>query len=210
MKNIFISLFLLLVLLAKPVFALSVEEGPFVDVFKNHEYIDALIYAKKNQIITGYEDGSYRPDLQISRAEFVKLVIAANFGNDVSGGECFSDVANEWFAPYVCFAKRNGIVSGKTQTIFAPNDNLQFAEAAKILLLANGDEFDEDLEIWYRPYVQHLSEIAAIPVTILRFDQYLTRSEAVEILYRINANITNSESASYEELGFGESFKKEF
>ncbi len=118
------------------------EEGE-KEVIKNIELTDditdttyetAIIYLKNKKIVKGYDDGSFKPTQKINRAEFTKIIIEAAFPNQATGENCFSDITNEWFAPYVCFAKEKGIVNGYENNTFNPSQNINFAEASKILV----------------------------------------------------------------------------
>ena len=85
-------------------------------------------------LISGYEDGTIRPDNQISRAEFVALV------NRVAGYEAagntvtFSDVnAGDWYAGQVAIAVNQGYIGGFEDNTFRPNDSVTRAQAAAII-----------------------------------------------------------------------------
>jgi polyhydroxybutyrate depolymerase len=74
---------------------------------------------------------------------------------------CFADVAADaWYAPFVCAAKRRGIVSGYSvgsRKIFRPDQPIIFAEAVKMAVLAYGNEVTEGRgEEWYEPYANEL------------------------------------------------------
>lgn len=54
----------------------------------------------------GYPNGTFGPNLAITRAEIIKIILASSIEGDIgSGNTCFPDVHNEWFATYVCYAK---------------------------------------------------------------------------------------------------------
>ena len=84
--------------------------------------IDRLLVAG---VVQGFPDGSFRPDLPVTRAELVKmLVVALNIAPSASGSAQagFSDVASSaWYAPYVALAAGAGIVQGLSPTSFGPN-----------------------------------------------------------------------------------------
>lgn len=92
-------------------------------------------------IITGGDDGLFRPDGAMTRAEFATIVVRA-LGLAVGplGGETvFSDVAPEaWYAPYVDVAYRRGIVSGVGDGKFRPDGTLSRQEAAVMVARAAG------------------------------------------------------------------------
>lgn len=84
-----------------------------------------------NNIISGYTDGSYRPDNMITRAEFTKLIASAF---SVSAKEVeFSDVSkDDWFYPYVSVTAGAGIIQGYDGR-FNPNANITREDAALII-----------------------------------------------------------------------------
>ena len=54
----------------------------FSDLSSSHANYDAIEYVKSNNIVNGYEDGSFKPNDSINRAEFTKIVIASQFDTD--------------------------------------------------------------------------------------------------------------------------------
>jgi hypothetical protein len=122
--------------------------------------------------VTGYPDGSFKPDNSVNRAELVKMIVAYNYvGVDWTNYKnCFPDVKEEWFAPYVCFAREQGLVQGYPDGTFKPGNNINRVEAIKILLPivipeermpmpAAVDEAvvqpsDIDGNAWYAPYLR--------------------------------------------------------
>ncbi len=97
----------------------------FNDCGKNHwanTFVSALA---KTGIITGYADGSYRPEKHVSREEFVKMIVSAT-GLYKEDAKCeFSDVPeNAWFYAYAASAKLAGIVNGVNDTSFGAGTNI--------------------------------------------------------------------------------------
>lgn len=184
------------------------ETDIFHDIPEEHEYASALKYLKENSIISGYPDGTFRSDNPINRAEFTKIVVRAVYGIGAfpdftldDTANCFTDVSDQWFAPYVCFAKKQGVIDGYSDETFKPEQTINFAEAAKIVSTAFGLEAaEEDSDIWYRPYVEALADKAAIPVTINLFDQPLTRGQMAEIVYRLHSGKTDLKFKTYEDI----------
>lgn len=83
--------------------------------------------------ISGYSDGSYKPDNNITRAEFVKLV---NGTIDFSkkANVAYKDVTTaDWFYDYVGIAQEIGYISGYSKDLFGPNDYITREQAASIL-----------------------------------------------------------------------------
>ncbi|KKT02584.1 MAG: hypothetical protein UV80_C0002G0051 [Candidatus Peregrinibacteria bacterium GW2011_GWF2_43_17] len=172
----------------------------FSDINTENQFYEAVLYAQEQGIIDGYDDNTFRPDNNINRAEFVKIIMGSVFDvEEISGENCFSDVSNEWFAKYVCTAKTNSIIQGYPDGLFHPEYDISFTEAAKIILLGFEVEINSDEDIWYRPFIQNLSDKKAIPTTITEIDKKITRGEMVEIIYRLKENILNFDSMIYQD-----------
>lgn len=121
-------------------YILGEEKTKFSDT-QNHwakEFIEALV---QKGIITGYPDGTFRPDQPVNRAELVTLALKA-FGHEVESKTTrkpFKDVkTDQWYTPFVSRAKQSAIISGYSDKTFRPEKNVNRAEGLKILLNAAG------------------------------------------------------------------------
>ncbi|MBP1991739.1 S-layer homology domain-containing protein [Paenibacillus eucommiae] len=97
----------------------------------------AVAQAVQAGIIQGYEDGSFRPDAGITRAEMaVILANALGQQGESYAAAGFADDKNipAWAKDGIAFVKQAGIVQGKGDNVFAPQDQATRAEAATILL----------------------------------------------------------------------------
>lgn len=109
-----------------------------------YEWYGSYVYGAKDLgIIEGYDDGTFRPDNPITRAEAVTMIsrvldlaeISADF--DTGNFTSFSDVAdNDWFYGAVDTTRRYHIVEGVSATSFEPMRNINRAESAKIIRIA--------------------------------------------------------------------------
>jgi len=96
-------------------------------------------------IITGRPDGSYAPDETITRAEFAAVVVRA-YGYDsaaaaAKGQTRFSDVsADYWASGYINLANSLGIINGRPDGTFGPNDPVRYEEAMTMIVRALGYE----------------------------------------------------------------------
>lgn len=101
----------------------------FSDVPEEHwayEYISELT---SRGIINGYDDGSFRPDANVTRAEFVTILCrAAGADATVSTSDtdiAFSDVTpGDWYYEYAIWAAGAGITNGTSETEFSPDENI--------------------------------------------------------------------------------------
>lgn len=90
-------------------------------------------------IISGYEDGSFRPDDYVTRAEFVKLIVSALNIPETSGSS-FSDVSEtDWYYGYISAGAQRGIINGYGSE-FRPNDQIKREDAAVIIYRVMGIE----------------------------------------------------------------------
>lgn len=172
----------------------------FSDLDEDDISYAAAVHLQKSGIIDGYEDGTFRPDEKVNRAEFLKMVLAAAssdglFEGEIAGEGCFNDVESEWFSTYVCAAYDQGFVDGYEDGYFRPEQGVNFAEASKIVSNVFQVEFDfETQENWFEPYVVILEKKNAIPDTIMYFDQELTRGDVACILsdFMVNESVCAS------------------
>ena len=82
--------------------------------------------------IFGYDDGTFRPDNNMSRAEAAAIfarLISEQKGEKISGKSNFNDVSkNEWYSDYIGYLSKYGIIKGYADNTFRPNDNVSRAE----------------------------------------------------------------------------------
>ena len=96
-------------------------------------------------VIQGYEDGSFKPNTTVTRAQMAKMIFTImNGGNDNANAYAslptkFTDLPTAaWSQGYVRYLQNTGIIAGKSVTKFAPNDTVTGLEAAKMVLVAAG------------------------------------------------------------------------
>jgi hypothetical protein len=135
-------------------------ENPFNDISFEHPEFEEIVALYYKGVISGYPDGTFRPDNKINRAEFLKFVVEATkvdftLIDKEDLFDCFEDVngvSKHWFAPFVCSAKHKGWVGGYSDGTFLPSRNIGKAEGLKIILSAFGfsvPEFDTFVVIPY-------------------------------------------------------------
>lgn len=85
--------------------------------------------------VGGYPDGSFLPDTNISRAEFVTILVKA-FGLEMKSGKVFDDTVNSWAKEYVATATAYGITGGYSDNIFGTDDPITREQMAVMLVKA--------------------------------------------------------------------------
>ncbi|GEM_PF-1944714 len=129
----------------QPVEAASVTL--FTDVTRDDWFYDYAEHLKGIKVINGYEDGTFKPAANVSRAEFVKMVMTAcNIGDlttksvedeEAEDEVIFEDVVpTDWYYKYMVEANKNGIVFGDTDSRCYPNDMITREEMSLILYRA--------------------------------------------------------------------------
>ncbi|WP_051620255.1 S-layer homology domain-containing protein [Paenibacillus sp. UNC451MF] len=91
----------------------------------------------KSGIVGGYEDGSFQPDKNITRAEMIVMIIRAlDLQDKADGSSTFADhdAIQPWAASSVALAERKGLIQGYPGNLFAPDNNASRAEAVTMLL----------------------------------------------------------------------------
>jgi len=154
--------------------------------------------------ISGYPDGSFKPDANITRAEFVKLVNGL-IDFDTKGNIAFNDVkTGDWYYDVISIANEIGYISGYSDEQFGPNDNITREQAAAILSriqylgenASAADKFVDSSKIssWALGAVGAASEVGFIN----GYDDggfkplnNLTRAEAVTMLDNVLVNSKN-------------------
>jgi hypothetical protein len=134
----------------------------------------------------------------------------------------FTDIAGHWAESYINELAAKGIVTGKGNGLFAPEDNITRAEFTKIAVMAFGIEVPETVDsapfadvstdAWYAPYVAAAKEAGIVDTNAANFNPNaaITRAEALKILIgaagftdvdsNFEANYTSNEGWTY--VGF--------
>ncbi len=110
MKKLMIIVILLLIMQVSA--SITYAKG-FNDIFEGHwayEYVNDL---SDNGIINGYEDGSFRPNNNVSRAEFIKLITSADKGEEYFEYERQHSFALNWYDVYMNYALSSGFLTNE-------------------------------------------------------------------------------------------------
>ena len=127
--------------MATIVLAMSISLNCIATGFANTKFDDVKDHWAENEIkefidagyISGYEDGSFKPNKKITRAEFV------SFTNKVFGFKDISDIqftdvtSKDWFYTEVKRAVKAGYINGYEDNTFRPNDEITRQEIANII-----------------------------------------------------------------------------
>ncbi len=205
MKRTVISLALLLSA------AVSTVSAAYIDVPSDAWYGSAVQTATDKKWFGGYEDGSFRPEGTITRAEAMKVLLSYKYGDDVPKAEksVYADVAADaWYANYV---NLNGEKDSEkiipSKDVFCPEDNITRQDAmyglVKILGtdmqaadLSKLDAFSDSADIAFN--VRQAVAIAVEKGLVSGYDDgtvkpdgSITRAEFAAIMMRADAQAEN-------------------
>lgn len=122
----------------------TANAAEYTDLTENDACYAAASRLYDFEIMGGYEDGSFRPDKEITRAEFARLLASAlnmdeylrqgyQYNND------FIDVPREhWASAYISFIAAEADLQGYDDGTFRPEQTITYAEMSKILVNITG------------------------------------------------------------------------
>jgi len=182
------------------------QEQSFTDLPPDHPVYAAAEYLKSQGIISGYDDGTFRPENKVNRAEALKLIIAPLVPQEQLAqvtSTVYEDIEQEaWFIPYVEAARQNGIIDGPPdKTTFLGGNPVVKVEFFKMLELAHQTDplgsFSDirlpissdvsDVQSWFYPYMRYALTSSMIMIGqdgLLHPDTQLTRGATALYLHR--------------------------
>ena len=121
------------------------QTNGYTDVARDAWYNNAISTLSNIGIIDGYEDGSFRPNSPITRAEFTKIAVSFFEYADIEYEGTFSDVAEgRWYTQFVAAAVEMGLIEGYPDGTFRPDASITRAEACTIVNRTLGRAPHED------------------------------------------------------------------
>lgn len=112
----------------------------FDDLSSSHWAYDYIGYLYCRDVVDGFPDGTFRPDAEVSRAEFSKWIVLASGWNLYNPFyPSFTDVPKTHpYYQYIETAKLRGVIGGYDNGTFRPDTVIARAQATKMLVLAKG------------------------------------------------------------------------
>lgn len=169
----------------------------YSDVPDSYAYYDGIFYMTQAEYVSGYEDGTFKPENEVSRVEALKMILSVAEVESVDTSTvsvAFTDMdPGAWYDEYIRLALIFDIISGHPDGSFKPEDTVNRAEALKMLLIATGTvvpeepENEEEGSIWYELFMEYAKEHALIwPDSSGDYlpGATLTRGELADLIYR--------------------------
>ncbi len=118
----------------------------YSDVAATSWYNTAVSTLSSMGIITGYPDGTFRPNAAITRAEFAAIAARFDHDGDKTAAK-FSDIANHWAKDEISIAYNNGWITGYPNGTFGPQRDITRAETMTLVnrVLNRQPETEDDL-----------------------------------------------------------------
>ena len=124
----------------------TAETGAFSDVAADYWGTPYIAEAVSRGLFSGYPDGTFQPDANIIRADFVTVLWRSAGSPEPKAAAAFTDVpANAYYAKAVAWAAENGYVNGTSATTFSPNGELERQAAMTILFRYSGGQSGMEL-----------------------------------------------------------------
>lgn len=176
--------------------------GIFTDIDEDNEHYIAIKYLYDEKIISGYPDGSFKPDKKVSRVEALKFITEALVGKDKKVYDPknlpFADTElGVWYSGYVATAQLNGLVNGYPDKTFRPAQDVNLAEFSKIALNAIDAKVPETVKVdpysdvekdqWYAPFIAYAKQKNFLDEDRSKVypGEAMTRADVAEFIFRI-------------------------
>lgn len=131
----------------------------FKDLKENDYGYDEIMYLLNKKVVSGYPDGTFKPNDKVKRAEFAKfLIYGLGIQDEIASSSYeFKDLQDHWSNKIVSLAVKKQYIKGVGNGEFAPEDKITGAEVAAMLVRAKGLENEAkgiEGKRWYDGYVE--------------------------------------------------------
>ena len=125
----------------------EVKSGSFRDVTSTHWAFASVERAAELGLVTGYSDGTFRPDTHVTRAQFVLMLWRMCGKPAATQAASFADASADWYQDALSWAVENGYVNGLSDTRFGPDAPITRQQAMAILFRLNGGQSGTELTL---------------------------------------------------------------
>ena len=128
------------------------QTNDYSDVKQGQWFNPAISTLSNAGIISGYPDGTFKPNGYITRAEFATIAVRF-FEVQYDGKDLFPDISTHWAKDYINQAGSAGLVNGYPDGTFGPNKNITRAEAVTLVNRTldrhpDQEHFLSDMLVW--------------------------------------------------------------
>ncbi|MNW53031.1 Cellulosome-anchoring protein precursor [compost metagenome] len=170
------------------------NQGPSqLSDISSHWGRDNIVLFARMGFLTGYPDGTFKPDGNITRAEFAVIVSKIFSLQSSTDAAVFSDVGQHWAQPFIASLVTPGVINGYGDGTFRPNQNISRAEIiaiiSRLVELKDGtaSSFSDTRGYWNEDQINAAFQAGLIQGRTL--DHFApasssTRAEAITIILR--------------------------
>ena len=211
MRKCILTLSIIITIISITLSAVAADTS-FNDVSADVPFYEDIERLAEMGAVTGYDDGTFRPDSDMTRAEAAAIfarLIAEDKGEKVSGKNTFADVnKNAWYYDYVGYLAKYDIINGYTDGTFKPDESVTRAEFVAMAVRYYG-LFNEvkntgytvkytDLDKNYWAYndialAKNIGWLNGYADGTFRGDNNITRAEVVTIVNRATGRMADKE-----------------
>lgn len=171
------------------------HSGAFSDMPATAWYKEYVTQLVAKSIISGYSDGSFRPDKTVSRAEFAKMLcLTMGWTLEKPSKASFKDVSSSnWAYQYIETAKAKGVIGGYQDGGFRPANSITRAEIAKMvaqtLVLSGGDSQLTDIQSsWAKSSIEACVKsgiVGGYPDNTFKPTKTASRAESAKMIFGV-------------------------
>ena len=125
----------------------EVKSGSFRDVTSAHWAFASVERAAELGLVTGYSDGTFRPDAPVTRAQFVLMLWRMCGKPAAAKAASFAAASADWYQDALRWAVEKGYVNGLSDTRFGPDAPITRQQAMAILFRLNGGQSGTELTL---------------------------------------------------------------
>jgi len=190
----FFSLLLLVIFVFANISSLPVSASTFSDVTGTEKYANAVTFLNSLGVINGYEDGTFKPLNNVTRAEFTAMLMRyrglGTVGSTALENPPYPDVTTSdvsWAIGNIRTAQSLGIVNGYEDGTFRPQNNVLFEEAVKMIICAIGyAEYSPEGTQWFSKYITSATKLGILKGADGGVGTPATRACIAQLLFNCN------------------------
>lgn len=177
-----------------PIPVQTAQAAGYLDIQGHWAYTYLHSLSQRN-IITGYPDGTFRPEQTVTRAQFTAMVVRS-LQLPVRQTNDFPDTVGHWAAGQLATARLYGIIDGFPDGLVHPDEQVTRAQMAVMFVRAlhltkAGTDFPDSVNHWAHIAIQKItvhSYMTGLPDGTFGPDQAATRAQAAAVIARILDN----------------------
>lgn len=159
----------------------------FPDVDSTASYAQAVQELSALDIISGYDDGTFKPEGLVTRAEITKMIVDARGEGKTAAASAgttkFADSVDHWAKGYIAMGVTDGFISGYDDTSFGPDDNVNYVQAQKMLVAALGyDTYAQAQGGWPGGYKLYANSLGITEGVTAADEDQLTRAQVAQMI----------------------------